>query len=310
MAPGRDRSRASEAVDTIDRLLGGLSAGIARLPAGAQRWMGRRLGDLGYVLTPRRRRIALRNLARAFPDLAPAARTRLCRRSYQHFGLMLIELSVYLTRPLEDTLARLRIDGLDHVRSAMQRHGRVLLFTAHLGNWELLPAACRLTGLPLSVVLRPLDAPWLDRLARRLREKSGVELIDKRAALRPVLRALAAGRMVGILLDQNAARREGVFVPFFGHAASTSRSVAVLALRTGTPIVPAFIRREAGGIHRVVVGPALPLPASGETAAAIESLTARCTDVIEAAIRATPDQWLWIHDRWRTRPPGDRREER
>jgi KDO2-lipid IV(A) lauroyltransferase len=96
---------------------------------------------------------------------------------------------------------------------------------------------CRLTPYRLSVVLRPLDAPWLDRLATRLRERSGVELIDKRAALRPVLRALAHGGMVGILLDQNAARREGVFVPFFGRTASTSRSLAVLALRTGTPIV-------------------------------------------------------------------------
>jgi KDO2-lipid IV(A) lauroyltransferase len=267
--------------------------------------MGRRLGDLGYVLTPRRRRLALLNLARAFPDVAPAARRRLCRHSYQHFGLMLMELSALLARPLEETLARIRIDGLEHVRSAMQRYGRVLLLTAHLGNWELLPAACRVTGFRLSVVLRPLDAPWLDRLATRLREKSGVELIDKRAALRPVLRALAGGRMVGILLDQNAARREGVFVPFFGRAASTSRSLAVLALRTGTPIVPAFIRREDGGTHRVVAEPALPLPPSGDVEAAIVSLTARCTEAIEAAIREAPDQWLWMHDRWRTRPPGN-----
>lgn len=219
---------------------------------------------------------------------------------------MLTELAVRLARPWDETLERLRIEGLEHVQAAMQRHGRALLLTAHLGNWELLPAACRLTGFRLSVVLRPLDAPWLDRLARRLREKSDVELIDKRAALRPVLRALAGGRMVGILLDQNAARREGVFVPFFGHLASTSRSLAVLALRTGTPIVPAFIRREDDGIHRVVVGPALPVPSSSDLAAAIESLTARCTNLIEAAIRETPEQWLWMHDRWRTRPPGDR----
>jgi KDO2-lipid IV(A) lauroyltransferase len=219
---------------------------------------------------------------------------------------MVMELAMVLARPLEETLARIRIEGLEHVRSAMDRHGRALLLTAHLGNWELLPAVCRLTGYRLSVVLRPLDAPWLGRLATRLRERSGVELIDKRAALRPVLRALRGGGMVGILLDQNAARREGVFVPFFGHPASTSRSMAVLALRTGTPIVPAFIRREDGGVHRVVVGPALPWPPSGELDAAIVDLTAYCTDAIEAAIRETPGQWLWMHDRWRTRPPDDR----
>jgi KDO2-lipid IV(A) lauroyltransferase len=268
--------------------------------------MGRRLGDLAYVLTPGRRRIAFTNLARAFPDAAPAARRRICRDAYRHFGLMVIELAALLERPLEETLARIRIEGLEHVRSAMDRHGRVLLLTAHLGNWELLPVACRLTAYRLSVVLRPLDAPWLDRLATRLRERSGVELIDKRAALRPVLRALADGGMVGILLDQNAARREGVFVPFFGRAASTSRSMAVLALRTDTPIVPAFIRREDAGTHRVVIGPALPWPPSDERDTAIVALTAHCTEVIEAAIRATPGQWLWMHDRWRTRPPDDR----
>lgn len=270
--------------------------------------MGRRLGDLGYVLTPRRRRIALVNLTLAFPDVASTTRRRLCRRSYQHFGVMLMELAALLARPLEETLAGIRIAGLEHVRSAMRQHGRVLLLTAHLGNWELLPAVCRLTPYRLSVVLRPLDAPWLDRLATRLRERSGVELIDKRAALRPVLRALAHGGMVGILLDQNAARREGVFVPFFGRTASTSRSLAVLALRTGTPIVPAFIRREDGGTHRVVVEPALPLPPPGDLETAIVALTARCTEAIEAAIRETPEQWLWMHDRWRTRPPGDRRK--
>ena len=217
---------------------------------------------------------------------------------------MVTELAALLARPLDDTLRRMRIDGLEHVRSAMDQHGRALLLTAHLGNWELLPVACRLTGYRLSVVLRPLDAPWLDRLATRMREQSEVDLIDKRAALRPVLRALAGGAMVGILLDQNAARREGVFVPFFERPASTSKSLAVLALRTSTPIVPAFIRREHAGTHRIVVGPPLPLPPPGDVGAAVVALTARCTEAIEAAIREMPEQWLWMHDRWRTRPPG------
>jgi KDO2-lipid IV(A) lauroyltransferase len=110
--------------------------------------------------------------------------------------------------------------------------------------------------------------------------------------------------MVGILLDQNATRREGVFVPFFGHAASTSRSVALLALRTGTPIVPIFIQREGVGRHRVIVEPPLPLPPSNDLERAIVELTALCTQAIEAAVRRTPEQWLWSHDRWRTRPPA------
>jgi KDO2-lipid IV(A) lauroyltransferase len=224
---------------------------------------------------------------------------------------MVLELVAMLARPLHEILAQLQIEGIEHLRAMMERHGRALLLTAHLGNWELLPVACGLTDYRLSVVLRPLDAPWLDRMVMRLREKTGVELIDKRAALRPVLRALAGGRMVGILLDQNAARREGVFVPFFGRDASTSKSMAVLALRTGIPIVPAFIRRERWGAHRVVVRPAIPLPdPPGALEPAIVALTARCAEVIEAAIRETPEQWLWIHDRWRTRPSRLRLQER
>jgi KDO2-lipid IV(A) lauroyltransferase len=256
-------------------------------------------------VTPARRRIALANLARAFPDMAPAQRRRICRLSYQHLGLMVMELSRVLVRPVEQTLAGIRLEGLEHLRSTMEQHGRALLLTAHLGNWELLPLACRLTGYRLSVVLRPLDAPWLDRLVGRLRDRSGVELIDKRAALRPVLRALMGGAMVGILLDQNAARHEGVFVPFFGRAASTSKALAVLALRTRTPIVPAFIWREDAGTHCIEVRVPLAVPPPGDLETSIVTLTARCTEAIETAIRDRPDQWLWMHDRWRTRPGAE-----
>jgi len=285
-----------------------LSAAAGRLLRPAARWIGRRLGDVAYICTAGRRRTALANLAQAFPQLSPAARRRICRRSYRHLGLMVVELATMLARPLEATLARVRIDGLEHLRAVMDTHGRALLLTAHLGNWELLPAANHVTGYPLSVVMRPLDAPWLDGLATRLRQKTGVDLIDKRAALRPVLRALAGRGMVGILLDQNASRREGVFVPFFGRLASTSKSLAVLAIRTGTPIVPTFIRREDAGTHRIVVKPALPLPDAGDLEAAVVALTTRCTEAIEAAVRETPEQWLWMHNRWRTRPPEESRE--
>jgi KDO2-lipid IV(A) lauroyltransferase len=285
-----------------------LSAAAGRLPCSAARWIGRRLGDVAYICTAGRRRTALANLAHAFPQLSPGARRRICRRSYRHLGLMVVELATMLARPLEVTLARVRLDGLEHLRAVMDTHGRALLLTAHLGNWELLPAANHVTGYPLSVVMRPLDARWLDGLATRLRQKTRVDLIDKRAALRPVLRALAGRGMVGILLDQNASRREGVFVPFFGRLASTSKSIAVLAIRTGTPIVPTFIRREDAGIHRIVVRPALPLPDAGDLEAAVVALTARCTEAIETAVRETPEQWLWMHNRWRTRPPEEWRE--
>jgi KDO2-lipid IV(A) lauroyltransferase len=257
------------------------------------------------VALGRRRRLALDNLGRALPGLDARARARLARRASQHLGMTLFELARVLAHPLEATLACIRMEGLEHLRAAMTAHGRALLLTAHLGNWELLSAAHHLTGYPLSVVVRPLDAPWLDALAERLRRHAGVELIDKRGALRPVLEALRRGRMIGILMDQNASRREGVFVDFFGRPASTSRSIALLAVRTRTPIVPVFARRDPGGRHTVVIHPALAAPAANDAEAAVVELTARCTTAIERAIREAPEQWLWSHDRWRTRPPGE-----
>lgn len=220
---------------------------------------------------------------------------------------MLMEVCAVLVRPLDDLVAGIAIEGHEHLKAALARHGRALLLTAHLGNWELLTVANRLVGHPLAVVVRPLDSAIMNAAAGRLRRKTGVELIEKRDALRPVLRALRDGRVVGILLDQNTARRESVFVPFFGRSASTSRSMAVLALRTRTPVVPVFIRREAPGRHRVVIHPALVMPEATDVESVIVDVTARCTAAIEAAVRETPEQWLWIHDRWRTRPPGEPR---
>jgi Kdo2-lipid IVA lauroyltransferase/acyltransferase len=218
--------------------------------------------------------------------------------------MTLVELARFLGRPLQATLDELTIEGLHHVRGVMAEHGRALVLTAHLGNWEYLAASHQLMGYPLAIVVRPLDSPVLDQLAQAMRQKTGAALIDKRGALRPVLQALRRGGLVGILLDQNATRREGVFVPFFGRPASTSRSLALLALRTRTPILPIFIRREAPGRHRVVVEPPLGPPASNDLEWATVELTAQCTERVEAAVRRTPEQWLWSHDRWRTRPPG------
>ena len=220
--------------------------------------------------------------------------------------MVLIEVLFVLRGPLAGVTGQITFEGLDHVRDVFDRHGRALVLTAHLGNWELLTLAPVLTGYPLTVVARALDSPILNVWANRIRRTGGVDVIDKREALRPVLAALRRGRLVGVLLDRNTSRREGVFVPFFGRLASTSRALAVLALRTRTPIVPAFTRRMAPGRHVITVHPALPLPSENDDTAVL-ALTARCTEVIENAVRATPEQWLWAHDRWRTRPAGERR---
>ena len=283
-----------------------LASAVAALPLSAAAWLGRRLGDTAYALLGRRRRLALANLAQAFPAASPSERRRIARQSFQHLGVLFVEGCFVLRRPLEEATRQIRIDGLEHLRSVFERHGRALILTAHLGNWELLTLAPVLTGYQLTVVARALDSPALNAWADRLRRAAGVEVVDKRAALRPVLDALRRGRLVGVLLDQNASRREGVFVPFFGRLASTSRSMAVLALRTRTPVVPAFTRRLAPGRHEISIQQELPLPA-GVDDEAVRALTAGCTAAIESAVRATPEQWLWAHDRWRTRPAAEKR---
>lgn len=279
---------------------------VARLPVGLSLWAGRRLGDVVGLVARRHRQVALRGVGVAFPELGAAGRRRLAGKAWQHLGMMMVELTRLLGRPVEATLREITVTGDEHLHHAMREHGRALVLTAHLGNWEYLAVAHRLVNIPLSVVVRPLDAPLLDAWAERMRRHTGAELIAKRGALREVLGALRRGRMVAVLLDQNATRREGVFVPFFGRPASTSRSLALLAVRTATPVVPIFITRLGPGRHRVTVLPAIPPPAADDDLeAAVVALTARCTAIVETAIRQAPDQWLWAHDRWRTRPPQE-----
>jgi Kdo2-lipid IVA lauroyltransferase/acyltransferase len=216
--------------------------------------------------------------------------------------MMLMETLVVLWNPAL-MASRITLAGREHLTEALARSpGGALVVTAHLGNWELLGLGSRLTGLAFATVVRPLDIRLLDRLAQRLRAAAGVQHIDKRHAARTILDALRDGRVVGVLLDQNATRSEGVFVPFFGRLASTSRGLALLSLRAGVPILPVFIHREPDGRHRILIETAIAPPNSGSLETAVVELTAECTRRIEAAIRRAPDQWFWLHRRWRTRP--------
>jgi KDO2-lipid IV(A) lauroyltransferase len=275
---------------------------IAHLPAAVSLWIGRRLGNLAWYVLPRRRAITRANLIRAFGDeVSPAEIERLARGSFEHFGMNLAEVCVLLFRPRGAILARVELAGHEHVEKAAAEGKGILLLSAHLGNWELLAPSHALTAFALSIVVRPLDEPILQRLAERFRLRSGVELIAKRNALRDILKALRQGRMVGMLLDQNSSRAEGVFVPFFRVPASTSKGLATISLRTGAPVVPVFIRRIAGGRHRVEFDAAVPRPNDGEPM----TYTAEFNRVIESAIRRAPEQWFWMHERWRTQPRGN-----
>ena len=288
-------------VDTLVTLAGRLSPPLARA-------IGRRVGDLIWVAMPSRRVLALANVAQAFPEMPASERRRVAYRSFQHLGMVAVEVCRAIREPVTSTLAGVQVDGLAHVEQVMATHGRALVVSAHLGNWELRTLlGHQLSSVPMSIVVRPLDTSALNGVVRRLRATAGATIIDKRDAVRPILQALRRGGLVAIMLDQNASRREGVFVPFFGRLASTSRSAATLAVRTGTPILPLFIRREPDGRHRITIEPPIAPPAGAASEEGIVELTRRCTCVIEDAIRHAPEQWLWMHARWRTRPPEEAR---
>jgi KDO2-lipid IV(A) lauroyltransferase len=272
----------------------------AHCPSRFALWLGRRLGDLAWMLLPRRRAVTLDNLAGVFArERSAADLRRLGRRSFEHLGMNLVEGCVFFFRSPSVLRSRLELTGVEHLNHALGRSPKgALVLTAHYGNWELLSAIPMLIDCSFSVVVRPLDEPLMDRLMERFRRRSGVEVISKRRGLREILDALRRGSVVAILLDQNASRGEGVFAPFFGIPASTSKSLAVISLRTGTPVVPAFIRRLPDGRHRVEVHPEIPPPADRSVA----SYTAAFNRSIEQNIRKAPEQWFWMHRRWRTQP--------
>lgn len=295
--------RARWAGGIIEGGLLGLARFLRLLPLSTIEWVGRRLGDLAYSALRRRRAVARENLTLAFGhERSPEELEGLCRQTFQHLGMTSVEVLSFLFPSPTFPLSRIRVEGLDHLRFAMDRGKGALLLTAHFGNWEFLAAAHVLSGYPLSVVARPMDSPILNRLVTRFREGSGFEIIGKRRALAEVIEALHRQRMVAILLDQNVTRREGVFVPFFGRAASTSKGLALLALRTEAPVVPIFIRREADGGHRVFIEPEIRPSRTEDRNKDIRAFTAAFTRCVEETIRRWPEQWFWVHRRWKTRP--------
>lgn len=275
---------------------------LAHLPARLGLWVGQRIGDLLWLTLPGRRAVAMANLTRAFGgERSDAQLAELGRRSFEHLGMNLIEACVFFFRPPSVLLSRVDLGDPEPFQEAVARGKGVLALTAHYGNWELLAAVSALSVYPVSVVMRPLDDPFVNWLIERFRRRSGVELIAKRQALPAMRDALRQGRIVGVLLDQNASRTEGVFVPFFGIPASTSKALAVLSLRTGAPVVPMFICRAEGGRHRVWADPPIPAPETGD----VTDYTAAFNRSIEAAIRRAPEQWFWLHRRWKTVPRSE-----
>ncbi len=280
---------------------------LGLLPRGLARAVGAWLAALIYFFRPPLRRAALFNLKLAFPEWSDAQRRRAIGGLVRHLGWMAGEFSQFQKYTRENIERIVALDGFENFATAESCGTGVLFLTGHMGAWELAPFAQALYGHPLHFLVRPIDNPRVDALVNRYRCLSGNRPIYKNQSARVLLKILQENGTIGILVDQNASPEEGVFVDFFGIPASTTSGLARIALHTGAAVVPGYIFWDAAKRkYRLRFEPAIELARTGDEARDIRENTARFTRVIEDYARRHPDQWLWVHRRWQTRPPGER----
>ena len=253
----------------------------------------------------RLRRTGERNLEIAFPELSIGERRLLLRRAFGNLGRLLGLFSQFTKQP-ENLLEIVDRDGFEYLAAAKQAGRGIILFTGHVGAWELSSFALSLFGHPLSFLVRRIDNPKIEAMIDRARTHLGNRTIDKRSAAREMMEILRAGETLGILVDLNTLDREGIFVDFFGRPASTTFMVAKLALRTGAAVLPVFAPWDKErGCFLLKVDPPLLIERTGNEQEDVRRLTQQYTRIVEDYVRRYPDQWLWIHRRWKTRPPGE-----
>ena len=268
----------------------------------------RGIAGLVYLADAKHRRIGMINLRIAFPDNDERWRRQVLLESYRQQGVHAVEVSRLNRQEASKVRRRVSYEpgrGLQNYLDAKNRTGSVIFLTAHVSCWELLPAAHALAGHPLSFVVRPLDNPYLEAWLTRVRSWPGNQVLPKQHSMRRILRGLSQGNDVGLLIDQNTQRKDGVFVPLFGRLASTHAAVAALALRTSHPVVPGFIypgRRR--GRYRIRFYPSVELVRTGNDEEDTWTNTARFNRYIEEMVREFPHCWLWGHRRFHTRNGG------
>ena len=286
-----------------------LLGGLGLLPRSLAIAIGRLMGYITYLLPTRLGRTGLRNLEIAFPEMPPREKKRLLRGCFDNLGRLLGEVSQFphLTRERLRQMIDYDQVGLAHLREAEQKHRGVIFLTGHLGAWEVLSFGWSALEYPINFLVRPIDNLRIEAMIENLRTRFGNVAIDKKSAARRALKVLREGGTVGILSDLNTQQREGVFVPFFGELACTNAGIATLALRTNAVVIPtcAIWDRERGK-YFFHGDPPVELLRTGDHDKDVEINTARFAAAMEHMIRLYPEQWLWIHRRWKTRPPGER----
>ena len=276
------------------------------LPRSLARGVGIAIAKTVYLLHVRLRRVGMRNLELAFPEKSIEERKRILRGEFTSLGRQLAEVCQFPKYTRENVDKVVVYDGLENFQQAYARGKGVLFLTAHFGAWELSAFAHSLHGHWLHIVMRPMDNAYLDRLIQSYRTMHGNKTVGKDDFVRGLLGAMKCGETVGILMDTNMTPPQGVFVKFFGIPACTASGLARIALRTDAAVVPGFtIWDKELRKYRLRFDPALELIRTGDLEADIVTNTQQFTKVIEDYVRRHPDQWLWVHRRWKTRPEGE-----
>jgi len=279
---------------------------IGAMPRPVARFAGARIAAFLLWLRPGLRRAAMENLRLAFPEWSKRQRWAALRGMVRQLGWMGAEFAHFPRHTKKNIERRVLLDGFENFATAQARGKGVLFLTGHMSAWELAPFAQGLFGYPLHFLVRAIDNARVDALITRYRCLSGNSPIEKNQSARAVLKVLAAGGTVGVLADHNTLHTEGVFVDFFGIPACTTAGLARFALHTDAAVVPGFLHWDASlRKYRLCFGPAIELVRSGDDARDIRENTQRFTRAVENYVRRYPDQWLWLHRRWKTRPPGE-----
>jgi KDO2-lipid IV(A) lauroyltransferase len=279
---------------------------VSFLPRSLARGLATATLRILLALLPKLRRVALLNLQIAFPDWTDAERHAMLRSMARHLAWQAVEFTRF-PHYNRDTIEEIvEMEGHENFLAAQRQGNGVLILTGHLGAWELSSFAHAVYGFPMHYIARPLDNARLDAFINRYRGLSGNQPIFKNESARTVLKVLNGGGVVGILADQNTLPEEGAFVDFFGKTSCTTTGIARLALHTGAPVVPGYAYWDtAANKYKLRFEPAVELVETGNQEQDIVESTQRFAKIIEAIIRKFPDQWVWVHARWKTRPKGE-----